>query len=128
MTLLTYGMLPMIPDTSLTADYSALSVDIENMTETIEGSMTSQLEIPIIDMGALLFYSGNILMDLMMNFITAIPSALTLLINTFNVLFPIDVYILTTLKIFIFGFGGILYIISLIVFLLNLRSGGVSAV
>ena len=43
-------------------------IDVEGVASDVQSSLESQTDIPVIELGALVFYSGNILIDLLINF------------------------------------------------------------
>lgn len=102
---------------------SDAAIDIDSTTQTVQDSIEKQTNFPLIDLGALAFYSGNIVIDLILNFAFAIPTMITLLFNGLLQMFSIDtqisIYIQGTLSaaVFIWYFIGILQIAS------NLRTG-----
>jgi hypothetical protein len=104
------------------------SLDTTEIAETIEENIQSQLSIPIVDIGALVFYSGNIIVDMLINFFTAIPSMLTIAISTFFTFFPVDAYIAAQIKILFWVFASLLYFIAFLNFILSIRSQGGSIV
>ena len=71
------------------------------------------------------FYSGNILIDLLMNFFFAIPEMIGLLVVGMQTLFNIDGYFYAMIE----GFAGVvmtsLYIIGLLQLLNTIRGRGV---
>lgn len=99
-------------------------VNIEDISGTIQSSLETQTNIPAIDLGALVFYSGNILIDLLLNFVFAIPQMLTFIINAFMLFFiGADSFILFQLQLFFSAGMVIFYVISLIQLLTNVRTG-----
>ena len=109
-----------------TANYISIyqtDVDLYNTSELIQKSVQQQMDIPIVDVGALVFYSGNIILDLMLNFFTAVPSMFTMIFAGLFALFNVDPYITNYLKLFVFVVVSILYLMSLMQFVLSVRSG-----
>ncbi len=123
MTLLAYA-LPTATIDMINA-YSGPSADLDmvGISDTIESNLRSQLDIPIVDIGAVVFFSGNILMDLIINFFTAIPSMITLAFTSFFMLFPVDAFIATQIKIVVWVFATIVYFIAFLSFIMSIRSG-----
>lgn len=98
--------------------------NVERMNEDMSSALQSQTSIPLIEMGALVFYSGNFIIDFMMNFITAIPQMLSLLLLTFTRLFPaLDIEIIHMIQIFTSVVVSAMYVFGLIGTLLSMRSG-----
>lgn len=105
-------------------DFYTPDINIEQISETIEASLETQTNIPAIDLGALVFYSGNILIDLLLNFVFAIPQMLTFIINAFMMFFVgADSVIMFYIQLFFSAGMVIFYIISLIQLLTNVRTG-----
>jgi len=123
-TLLTHALQPFNVNPLYLQEYQNISTDITNITGRIESTTQSQLNIPLIDLGALVFYSGNIIVDLMLNFFFALPSMLTILVTTFTNIFSLDAYLASQLKLFVFSIVSILYFLNLLAFILNIRSRG----
>ena len=125
-TMLTYGLQGtdavnhILPYQDLAND-----VDLEGTSSQIESSLTQQTEVPIIEVGALVFYSGNILVDLLLNFAYAIPQMLGLLVHGLTSLFNLDVQIYALVQIFASVLITSMYFIGLLQLLTGVRSGRV---
>jgi hypothetical protein len=114
-----------LPDDAKTyPDFYTPDVNIEDISGTIQDSLETQTNIPAIDLGALVFYSGNILVDLLLNFVFAIPQMLTFLLNAFMLFFVgADSFIMNYIQLFFSAGMVIFYVISLIQLLTNVRTG-----
>lgn len=97
-------------------------IDMESVSNDIQDSITRQLDIPVVELGALVFYSGNIILDLFLNFIFAVPEMITLFIYGFTYIFSVDNIIVAQVQVFLSILMMILYFIGLIQLLLNIRS------
>lgn len=120
-TLLTYSLTKLGVNSDI---YKINTTNYVEIGEKLQTGLQLQTNIPIIDMGALIFYSGNLLIDLMVNFFTAIPSMVTALVNFFFTIFVIDAQLASMIKLFVFSFVSILYVLMLIQFLISLRTRG----
>lgn len=98
-------------------------IDIQNTADKVSSSLEKQTDIPVIELGALVFYSGNILIDLILNFMTAIPQMFVILFDAFLRLIPIDTVISVNIKLFVTSGLTIFYVIGVINLLMNIRSG-----
>jgi len=98
------------------------SSNIVNTTQKFEEQLQRTRNIPIVDIGALVFYSGNAFVDLIGNFITAIPQMIMFLLNIFIQFFPIEPTLAFYLKLFLEASLTIIYIWLLITFILSLFS------
>lgn len=107
----------------LATDDARGTVDINAVSEEVQSSLSRQTNIPIIDVGALVFYSGNILLDLLMNFAFAIPQMLGFIINALCILFAFDPIAVQLVELFAASTIMILYIVGIISLLINIRSG-----
>jgi hypothetical protein len=106
--------------------YQSISndLDIDNIADTIQTNVRSQLNIPVVDISALVFFSGNIIIDMIINFWTAVPSMITILISSYFTYFPVDAYIQSYIKLVVYVFITILYTVGFLQFILSIRSGG----
>ncbi|WP_456477600.1 hypothetical protein [Geoglobus ahangari] len=101
-----------------------VNVDLTNTSTEIQQSLQKQMDIPVIDLGALVFYSGNIVIDLMLNFFTAIPGMFNILLTIFLTFINVDAYLATQLKLLSTAVLTIAYLIGILQFLLNVRARG----
>jgi hypothetical protein len=99
------------------------TVNLEDTGANLETSLQRQTNMPLIDLGALAFYSGNIIIDLLLNFAFALPQMFTILLTAFFMLFSIDTVIAHYVQLFISVVILVWYVISLIMFLASLRTG-----
>lgn len=108
--------------------YSDLANDVDfyNTTNQIQDSLEKQTQIPILEVGALVFYSGNILIDLLLNFAFAIPEMIGLVIHGIMFLFNIDSGLFAIVEIFASVTVLILYFIGLIQLIVGIRSGRIT--
>lgn len=82
------------------------------------------MNVPLVDLGTLVFFSGNVVVDLMLNTILAIPEMITILVNGILSLLPISSYVAVQIKVFIFAAISIMYVIMLLAFIADVRSRG----
>jgi len=116
MTLLTYSV-------SVPAEFSP-EKSVNEISSSVESVYKSSVGIPIIDLGALVFFTGNAVLDFLINFVTAVPSATTAVL-AFALSFtnlPSDV--INLVKGSLYAIGIALYVITLIAIILNVRSRG----
>jgi len=97
--------------------------DIEEIGADIEASMTQQTNIPVVELGALVFYSGNILLDLLLNFAFAIPEMIGMFISGLCLLFNLDAYLVLVVQTLFSALISALYLIGLIQLITSIRSG-----
>lgn len=107
--------------------FTGLAEDISlNSTATdIQDSLEQQTNIPVVEVGALIFYSGNILLDLLLNFTFAVPEMIGLILHGIVQLVSIDTYIWAVVQMFATVATLALYLIGLIEMLTSVRSGRV---
>lgn len=103
----------------------ANDINLQNTSTQVQNSLTQQTNIPVIELGALVFYSGNIIVDLLLNFAFAIPQMISLLINGILMLLNVNSYFVNTIQLFTSATMMIFYIISIIQLLTNIRTGRV---
>jgi hypothetical protein len=99
------------------------ATSLSDTVNEVESSIDRQLNIPIIEIGALVFYSGNIVIDLFLNFIFAVPEMLSVLTNGLVLIVNVPDYLMDTIQTFAFSVFSIFYILSVIQLLLGVRSG-----
>jgi hypothetical protein len=105
---------------------SSNPTDFNSVSTEVHSTLTRQSSIPLIDIGALVFYSGNIVLDLLLNFAFAIPQMITfLIIALFSLVGGIPSYIQSLIQIFVSVAIGVWYVVSLIQLVTNIRSGRV---
>jgi len=101
------------------------SITLESVSADVQDSLQSQTDIPVIELGSLIFHSGNILIDLILNFVFAIPEMLGLLIHGVTMLLNIDSYIFVVVELFASVAVLALYIVGLMQLLVGLRTSQV---
>jgi hypothetical protein len=127
MTIMTYALDAISPEPLNYVDpFSdvASQYNKQNISEQMSQQINKQKSMPLIEMGALLFYSGNFLLDMAVNFIFAIPQMLGLIINGIGMLFNFDPDMVIQIQLFLDSLMGLIYIISLLQMLLSIRTGG----
>lgn len=93
------------------------------VSQRIQQNVQSQTNVPIVEVGALVFYTGNLVIDLLLNFAFATPQMIVLLINGITRLVAIDPYMTGIIQAFITAIVGILYFVGMIRLFMNIRSG-----
>lgn len=123
-TLLLYSLpADMLPPIQSFSDLSN-NIDVNNITAEVQGTLTHQTQVSVVDIGSLVLFSGNILLDLLVNFAFALPQMITLLINGIVMLIGIDAYITLQIQVFATALIMIMYFITLLTLLTNIRSRG----
>jgi len=117
-----------IPDNALNWVGNIQEGDTFNPTQTAEmmqNAVERQTNIPLVDIGALVFYTGNIILDLVLNFAFAIPTMITMLINLISMLFGgLDTFFITVIQSFFSVLMLSFYFIYILEFVASIRSGG----
>jgi len=121
-TLLLYSM--PLTDVNYVAQFEASEANnnLETISNDFQDSFNTQAGFGIVDVGALALFSGNIVIDLILNFFTAIPSMITLLLRAIFMFVSIEATLQTTIEAFVFVLIAVIYVISLLNFLINVRS------
>jgi len=97
-------------------------IEINTLQNSLDQGITDQTNIPLLEVGALVFYSSATILSLMINFFTAIPQMVTLLVHVFFLFIPISGSQEIIVKGWIFGIISVLYIISLFSFITGTRT------
>jgi len=109
----------------LMAPFEQGVVSMDSVSAKVQASMGSMLGVPLLaQFGALMLFSGNILIDLLLNFVFAIPQMMMILISGIMVIFSIDAFISAQIQILIYVSMMALQFVSLMQMLTNLRSRG----
>lgn len=106
----------MFTDDSGTINYTTLATSVESTVE-------NQVNIPLLDFGALVFYSSSFLLNLMINFITAVPQILTFFISAIFVFFPVEQSLQIQIKTIFTVVISLFYFLGLLSFITGFRSG-----
>lgn len=99
--------------------------DTNSLTGEISGTLDNQLNLPILEVGALVYYSSNFVIDLLVNFIFAVPEMIGLLFSGFLYFIPMDTYLNMQITLLVQAAATILYVLGLLAFISNYRSGNV---
>lgn len=106
------------------ASSDVVGQDVSDTVSDVQGNLDSQTNIPVIgQLGALIFYSGNILIDLILNFLLAIPQMFGIFFGLFSYLFGLDSVIALYVRNFLSAVMIIVYLMGLMQLFLNMRSG-----
>jgi hypothetical protein len=106
---------------TITSNGSIMSVAA--LSTQLQSGVTGQTGIPLLDFGALIFYTSNIILSLMLNFFTAIPQMLTILLTFGLMLIPIDPTLTGNIKVYFMAIVSIIYFIAIFTFIMGARSG-----
>ncbi len=101
-----------------------VNTDVTGIVNEVDISVNAQSSLPLVDIGTLLFYTGNLFFDLVLNFITALPQMFVLFFTIVLSLFPIDMYLTQEMMLFIQAVLFIVQMLGIIQLFANLRSGG----
>jgi hypothetical protein len=101
----------------------ANNYELSDVAEKIRGTYETQTNLPMVEMAAIIFYSGNLLIDLLANFITAIPSMFTLLVEVVFWIVNVPAPIASLIKLVIYVGATAIYLATLINILVTLRTG-----
>lgn len=99
-------------------------ITLNSVTGQVRETLERQNDIPLIELGALVFFSGNIILDFLLNFSFALPQMLGLIINGIMQLINVDSFIGSIIQAFASAVVLSLYFIGLIQLLTNVRSRG----
>lgn len=102
---------------------SNTNIDITTVGGDLQSNLQRQSNIPVIDVGSLIFFSGNILLDLLLNFVFAVPEMINFLVAGIMNLISVDVWITHLVQVVGGGMVFMLYLLMIMRFLLNLRGG-----
>lgn len=101
----------------------AQDINLNSTSAEVRESLEAQTDIPVVELGALVFYSGNIIVDLLLNFLFAVPEMIGMLVNGVMLLLNIDSYVFAVVQIFASVAVSMMYLIGVIQLLTSIRSG-----
>ena len=104
--------------------YETGTFDLLTVKAQFEESISNQVNIPFVDVGTLVFYSGNLILDLMLNFFLFVPQMFNILITLLGRIFLIDGTLIALLQLFLTVFIGVMYVIGLLQFVSTYRNPG----
>lgn len=100
------------------------TVNPETIQGKIQTSVENQTNLPLVDIGSLVFFSGNLFIDLILNFVFAVPSMATILVTAILFIFNVDPFVANSIKIFAFLLISIGLFWALLAFITQTRSRG----
>lgn len=99
-------------------------INLGSVSQNIQESAEKQMNVPLLDMGALIFYSGNVIVDMILNTLFAIPEMVSIVTNILVHFLPFPAAIQGTLQVFLWAVISAVYIIGILAFVMEVRSGG----
>lgn len=107
---------------------SSSVVNFTTLASSMQSGITNQQSVPLLSFGTLIFYSANIILNLMINFFTAIPQMLTIFIEGLFYVFPLEQSLQLVIKGTFIVIVSIIYFITLFTFIMGSISGNRSVV
>lgn len=99
------------------------NLDIQDTTNQIQQNFNTQFQLNGTDLAGLIYYSGNLLLDLLVNTAFAAPQMFTIILTGLFSVMTVDAFIQGWITAFFFTIVSILYFLSLLQFLLTSRTG-----
>jgi len=93
------------------------------MSSELSETVTQERDAPYIDLGAIIFHSGNIIIDFVVNFVTAVPQLIGFGVNFIFLIFPIDSYIKTVLTMLIEVISTFVWLSMVLGSIVEIRTG-----
>ena len=97
--------------------------EIDDISKQFQTNVDQQRSFGVVEVAALALYSGNILIDLILNFFMAIPSMATIIMKGILIFMNLSDPIKNAVMVFTYAIVGIIYLLSIILLLLDIRSG-----
>ena len=97
-------------------------IELGTLQSSISQGITDQQNIPLLEVGALVFYSSATILNIMINFFTAIPQMVTLLMSVLFLFIPVSLGLQIALQTWVFGIVTVLYFVALFTFLMGTRT------
>lgn len=109
-------------------NYQNVTTDSDEIAREFQASLQSQRSFGIVDLAALALYSGNIFLDLAVNFFFAIPEIFSLLFYAIFQIIRVNEYLQLEIILWMQGLFAIVATTILVRFLLAVRSQSLGAV
>lgn len=117
---------PMIPDVQqqqiIMYTNEAGVISFSTISNEITGAVGSQSTIPFADIGSLIFYSTSLILNLVVNFFTAIPQMISWLLIGLFTFVPVDQTIQISVKMIFTAMVTIIYYLLLVLFIMGART------
>jgi hypothetical protein len=97
-------------------------LNFTTLSSTVQGAVNNQSTIPFLDLGALIFYSTSILLNLVLNFVTAVPQMVLWLLVTLFYFLPFPNAIQASVKMIFIIMLTVLYYLLLIFYITGQRT------
>lgn len=104
-----------------------IQTDFDESTRQFEQSLSAQKSFGVVELGALALYSGNIMVDLASNFFFAIPEMFYLLFKGIFGLLQVNDFIQSQVLTWVQGILAVVATMTLITFILGIRSQSLGA-
>lgn len=123
-TMLTHSLPPTELNFIVSFDFGekAITTNYSELTKNIEENMSKQKKVGVADVGSLVLYSGNLVLDLFLNFMNAIPSMATLLFKIIFLFVPIESNLAAQFNLGVYAIISSIWIITLIFFITQVRT------
>ena len=96
----------------------------ETINSLVDSTFLQLSDIPLINVGALVFYTGNMFVDFIVNFVTALPQIFTLLLNVLSLVgINIDAEILLAIQAMATIILSVSFVLGIIELWIDIRSG-----
>lgn len=93
-----------------------------DISQEVQKNISTQKKVGITDIGGLVLYSGNLVLDLFLNFFASIPSMATLLFKILFLVIPINTELATQFLLGVYAFITTAWVLSLIFFITQVRT------
>lgn len=125
------GNIPMVQEQQLVVFTNENAVlDLTTVQGAMLTGVSDQQSLPFYEFGALVFFSSLTVLNILINFITAVPQMLSILLEVVFILVPINFVLKETIKGLFIVFVTIMYYYLLILFISGTRTqtfgGGVA--
>lgn len=101
---------------------SSVATNYADISSQVERNFESQTKVGVVEIGALVLYSGNLVLDLILNTFNAIPSMISVLFKAVFLFFPMDAELANKFIIGIYAIVSVSWVLSVIYFLTQIRT------
>lgn len=117
------GFPPGASEAALNLFQNLPNTNIKELQQKTEGTLSNQTGFPQANIGSLVFFSGFVLVDLLANFVLAVPSMFSILLQVIFMFMPVDPFLQAQVVVFGTGIIALIYIVGLLSLFTSVSTG-----
>lgn len=117
------GFPPGASEAALNLFQNLPNTNIKDIQSKTEGTLDNQTGFPQANIGSLVFFSGFVLVDLLANFVMAVPSMFSVLLQVIFMFLPVDPFLQSLVVVFGTVIVSLIYLIGLLSLFTSVSTG-----